>query len=173
MSKRKWSDLTPTEQEVAKQRYMEYQSVASIAEELNVSRTTLQYHVKTYWEQERELLKAELFSRFTATKRSKFIEMSESSINIISKALKALAHRGEPPTTREAKDAVNILEALDKITRLDDGRPTEITEEKVMDMDEIHSIATLVPFKPRLVGEDVEEAEYEEINKDDKESDNN
>lgn len=161
---RKWNELSKAEQDAAKQRYMEYQSVASIAEELNVARTTVQYHAKTHWETEREMLKAELFSQFTKTKRSKFIEMSEASIKIINKSLQALINREEPPSTREAKDATVILEALDKITRLDDGKPTEITEEKVMDMNEIQAIATLVPFKPKLA-EPIEEVEYEEIDR--------
>ena len=164
---RKWNDLSQEEKDDAKARYMEYQSVASIAEEFNLARTTLQYHVKKSWETERELLKAELFSQFTKTKRAKSIEMSEASIRIISKSLQALASRAEAPTTREAKDATVILEALDKITRLDDGRPTDIIEEKVMDMNEIHSIATMVPFKKM---EEIEDASFEEVDDEENES---
>ena len=161
--KRKWNELSKQEQDAAKARYMEYQSVASIADDLGVPRTTIQYHAKTHWEAERELLKAELFSKFTSTKRTKFIEMSEASIKIITRSLQNLVERNEAPTTREARDATIILEALDKITRLDDGRPTEITEEKVMDMNEIQAIASLVPFKPKLA-EPIEEVEFEEVN---------
>jgi hypothetical protein len=160
--KRRWDELTESEKEVAKQCFMQYQSIASIASELKVPRTTVQYHASTYWHPEREMLKAELFSRFTATKRSKFIEMSESSINIIAKALTQLANRDMPPTTREAKDAVSILEALDKITRLDDGRPTEILEEKVMNISDIQAIASLVPFKSKAQLEAPEDIEFEE-----------
>jgi len=168
MSKKRWDDLTEAERESAKQCFMQYQSIAHIARDLEIPRTTVQYHASTYWHPEREMLKAELFSRFTATKRSKFIEMSESSINIIAKALTQLANRDMPPTTREAKDAVSILEALDKITRLDDGRPTEILEEKVMTIDEIQAIASLVPFKPKAQLVEPEEVKFEEIKENDK-----
>jgi hypothetical protein len=155
---RKWNELSKEEQETAKALYMEYQSVVSIAKELNVSRTTLQYHAKTYWEAEREMNRAELFSQFTASKKSKFIEMSEASIKIITKALTTLASRDVPPTAREAKDAVAILESLDKITRLDDGKPTDITEEKIVEVSEIKKITSLVPFN-------LEEEEDEDVKK--------
>lgn len=144
-----WSDLTKKQQEFAKEKYMEYQSIASIAKELDVPRTTIQYHANKYWDVEREMMKAELFQQFSSTKKQHFIEMSQKAMHIISKSLSHLAARDNPPTPREAKDATTILEALDKITRLDDGKPTEITEEKVMELKDIEAIAELVPFKTK------------------------
>lgn len=154
---RKWAELNDKEKELAKKCFMEYQSVASIAEELNVARTTIQYHANTHWMPEREMLRAELFSNFTASKKSNFIQMSEHSIKIINKALSHLSNRDEPPSAREAKDAVAILESLDKITRLDEGSPTDITGEKVMDLKDINKITSLVPFNKKAKNEEGEE----------------
>lgn len=145
--KRKWNDLTDEEKAWAKERYLEYKSIMSIADELNVPRTSVQYHASNHWNQEREMLKAELFASFTSAKKAVFIQLSEKSLSIIEKALAHIVSRQCAPSTKEAKDAVQILEALDKIGRLDEGKPTEILEEKIMDMKDIQDIASLVPFK--------------------------
>lgn len=145
---RKWKDLSEQEIAAAKQMYNEYFSMVEIATKFNIPRTTLQYHINNDgWDVARELRKAELFTMWSSTKKEKFINMSSDAAKIIQKSLAHLANRQEPPSPREAKDAVAILEALDKITRLDDGKPTEITEEKVMDFKDIEAIADLVPFK--------------------------
>ena len=152
MSKKKvrsWKDLSEKEQADAKSRFMEYDNIKDIAKDLNVPRTTLNYHANTYWSPEREMLKAELYTKFSSTKRTNFIKMSQSAMKIITKSLDNLVNRNEAPTTREAKDAVTILESLDKITRLDDGSPTEITGEKVMEYKDIKAIANLIPFKTK------------------------
>ena len=168
MAKKKtksWKDLTEKEQEEAKQLFMEYNDVKAIALKFGVPRTTISYHSNKYWNPEREMLKAELFTKFAATKRKDLIETSQYSIKILKKALGNLANREEAPTTREAKDTVTILEALDKITRLDDGNPTEITGEKVMEFTDIEAIANLVPFKtkPKIVeNEEIEQVVYKE-----------
>lgn len=158
-----WADLSPDQQERAKQMFFEYNSVASIAAKFNIKRTTLQYHATTKdnsWEVERELMRAELFSKWSQTKRSSLVGMQSDLVTIIGRSVKHLANRDDPPTPREAKDATVILESLDKITRLDDGTPTEIQGEKVMKLEDITAIAELVPFKKK---ENEEEKEQEEI----------
>lgn len=147
MKKKSWKSLTKKEQEEAKSLYMEYTSIASIAEKFNVPRTTIQYHASTYWDVEREMLKAELYQQWNSTKKGAFIKMQDKAAKIIEKSMAHLLSRDTPPTPREAKDAVMILESLDKINRLDDGKPTEITEEKVMELKDIEVIADMIPFK--------------------------
>lgn len=166
-----WTKLSSEDKEKAKQLFMEHESIAFIAETFNVPRTSIQYHAtqkSNCWEVEREMMKAELFQKFSSTKRGAFIKMSDKAIKIITRSLGNLAEREHPPTTREAKDAVVILESLDKITRLDDGTPTEITGEKVMEMKDIEAIATLIPFKSKKKNKTVEEIVYQEEDKDDK-----
>lgn len=153
-SEKKWGDLTQQQKDTAKEKYMSYQSISSISKYLNIPRTTVQYHANRYWDAERELLRAELYNQFTKTKKALFVDMSENAMQIVSKSMKHLASRQTPPTTREAKDATAILESLDKITRLDEGKPTEITEEKVMELSEIKDIANLIPFKKKVVNKE-------------------
>lgn len=175
---RKWSDISDKEKEEIKQMFMEYETVVDISKKFNVPRTTLTYHTtqkKNNWTVERELNKAQLFSKFAATKKSSFINMSNNILKVMDRAIKHLSDRDAPPTTREAKDVTVMLESLDKITRLDDGNPTEITGEKVVEFKDIEVIANMVPFKtkskPEIVyvneqsesGEALEEKEDEEI----------
>lgn len=142
----------------AKTLYMEYASPKEISDITGIARTTLSYHANTYWKQERDMMKADLFAKFSETKRANFVKMSQSSIEIIQRALADLARRENPPTVAEAKRATEILESLDKITRLDDGDPTEIVGEKPMDLKDIQVIAGLNPFN-----EEIEDADYKEI----------
>ena len=149
---RKWADMTPKEQEEVKALFMEYESLSEISRIWNLPRTTLSYHANkkaNNWSVERELNKAQLFSQFNATKKSSFIKMSNSIIKVMTRAISHLADRDTPPSTREAKDVTVMLESLDKITRLDDGSPTEITGEKVMEMKDIKDIVNLVPFSKK------------------------
>ena len=155
---RAYGDIAPDEQEKMKQKFLRYISVAKIAREHGVKRTTLQYHATTHWTALRENLKAETFSEFMDTKRENFVKMSQSSMSIIASALIELAQRDMPPTMREAQMAVNVLAELDKITRLDDGNPTEITAEKPMSIENIRAKLALNPF-----GEDVKEVEFKEV----------
>jgi len=164
--KRKWSDLSEADINEMKDLFKGYHSITSISDKFNIPRTTLSYHIENDgWSTDREMQRAELYTRWAASKKGMFIGMSDNAAKIIQKSLNHLANRQEPPTPREAKDAVAILESLDKITRLDDGRPTEITEEKVMELRDIEVIAEMVPFKskPKLVEEDSEE-EDEKVN---------
>jgi predicted DNA-binding protein YlxM (UPF0122 family) len=159
MSKHKSiKDLTDKQWEWVKNQYMAYESVRSIAKTLGVEHSSLGYRIESNgWKLERDMEKAEVFKQFKEAKKTSFVKMSTASIKIIQKSLTHLAERSEPPTTREAKDATVILEALDKISRLDEGKPTEITEEKVVDFDEIQRIAAMSPFKETKDDNDDEE----------------
>ena len=156
MSK-KVTELTPEEIEDAKNMYLEHYSVAEIARKYDVGRTSMSYHANKKWKAEKEMMKSELFSRFTATKKESFTRMSSASIKVVTRALQALAERSEAPTVREAKDATAILEALDKITRLDDGNPTDIIAEKPANIKDIRAKLLLDPFG------DIEDVECKKI----------
>ena len=111
-----WKDLSSKQQEEAKSLFMEYEAIAVIADKFGIPRTTVQYHASTHWNVERETLKAELFRKWGSAKKSAFIKMQDKAAKIIEKSMSHLLAREVPPTPREAKDAVAILESLDKIT---------------------------------------------------------
>ena len=112
--------------EKAKALYMQYETLSEIGRKLNMPKTTLHYHAQKYWNDERELLKAELFQTIASSKRAQFTNMTLSTVKILERALENLANRSEPPTMAEASKASEIMATLDKITRLDDDKPTDI-----------------------------------------------
>lgn len=161
MSSKKFSDLSPEIQDRIKQKYLEGESLSALARNFDIARTSLSYHANKNWKHELELQRAELFSHFSKSKKSNFIKMSESAIKVMTRALEDMAERDIPPTIREAKDAAVILESLDKITRLDDGNPTEIVAEKPISITEIKAKLKLDPFYSEE--DDIEEVEFKEI----------
>ena len=157
--KKKVTDLTEQELAHAKQQYMEYKNISDIADQLGVARTSLSYHVNKKWKAEREVFKAELMHNFAANKRANFINISDSSIKVLQRALTDLANREIPPTMKEAKDAAAVIEALDKILRLDDNKPTDIisNQDKPIAQIDLRKKLSLDPFA------ELEEGEYKEI----------
>lgn len=162
---RKFTELSLEEQTNAKEMYLAYDSVTDIAQKYNVLRTSISYHANTYWKKDRDLLRADLFASFSELKRATFTKMSESAIKVMTKALQHVADREEPPTMREAKDVSVILEALDKITRLDEGKPTDILEERPFSTIELQRKINMDPF----AGEGIEDANFKEITDETKE----
>ncbi|MCK9370516.1 hypothetical protein M0R04_11450 [Candidatus Dojkabacteria bacterium] len=138
---------TPVNQTIlneCKKQFMEYVPIKTIAAQTGLNRTTIQYHANNYWNTEREMLKSELFRNFAEQKKVIMTDMSSAALKILTRALEATAKGDEPPSLRDATQAAAILESIDKILRLDDGAPTEITEVKA---------TTTVELKKRLLAD--------------------
>lgn len=147
--------------ESMKAMFMEYKSVSSIARAFNVARNTVTYHINTNaWAAERKLNENEILASFTDAKKSDFIKMTQSAVNIMARSLDQLATRHEPPSISEATKAADILKTLDNILRLDDGKPTDIVEQtdKPMTEKEIKKKLSVDPFSK------VEKDEDEKLN---------
>lgn len=154
--------LTKKEREsrldAAKVLFMEYKSITEIAKLVGLPRTTIDHHAKTHWEHERALQKAELFNALADSKRVDFSRMTQSAITVMARALQSLATRDRAPNVHEAKKASEILDILDKITRLDDSSPTEIiANEKPITIVELKKKMAVDPFV------EIDEGEYQEI----------
>lgn len=133
--------------EKAKERYMEYESIANISRDLNIPRTSIQNYVNKEWKAERELARTELFQELSKAKKAHFVKLTQSAIIVLSRALDNLAKQEAPPTVKEAKDVSAVMEALDKITRLDDATPTEIiSQEKVITVMDLKEKLKVDPF---------------------------
>ena len=158
MSKKR---LTPSDLKQAKQLYMNHVPVAEIARRFDVARQSINRYVlgDGGWKEERDLMSAELVQNLAESRRPDFAKMTGSTITVLKRALQDLAHRDEPPTILEAKGAAQILETLDKITRLDEGNPTDIIHsEKPVTVVELRKRLSKDPF-----AEELEEADYAEI----------
>ena len=136
-----------TEEEIAeaKKMYMEYETISEISRQTNITRQTITHHAKK-WKAEREIMRADLLDRVISAKSADFANMTIAAINVMTRALTDLATREQAPSINEAKRATEILEVLDKITRLDHGEPTEITAEKPIKRADIEAKFRLDPF---------------------------
>ncbi len=132
---------------IAKDRYMKYESVSAIAKDLGIVRTSLQNWVNKEWKAERELARSEMFEDIAKFKKVQFVKLTESAITVLSRALENVVKNKEDITMREARDVAAIMESLDKITRLDDNKPTEIySQEKVVTVMDLREKLKVDPF---------------------------
>lgn len=164
---RKPSDLTDAEMQKAKEMYLEFNDIAEIARSLDVSRQALSYHANRYWKKELEQRRADLLSNRDSNKVSMLLRMSQDAATIMTRALSQMARRNEPLTLREAKDAALVYKELDNIMRLDEGKPTNITQDKAFDVIEIREKLKADPFSQ------IEEAEFKQIEESEKEKEEN
>ena len=158
-----FTDLPATIQQSIREDYLSYMPVSQIAEKYGIPRTSLDYHVKSKWFTEREMLRSELFANFAAGKQTEFVNLSTNSLKILERGLGYLAQRSEPPTVKEMAQISKIFESLDKIMRLDAGDPTSITAEKPLSIKEIKAqLSAADPFNE----ENIEDANFKEITED-------
>ena len=143
--------------------YFNYMSMNAIAEKYEVSRSTVKHHVDSQWKAEREMRKAELYQQLSDSKQVEFTDITNSTIKVLKRSLQYLAERTEPPTLREAVDASKILDILDKITRLDESKPTEIigNQERPLTIESVKQKLALDPFQSEEVVPVIEVKESE------------
>ena len=161
---RKPSDLTTQEMERAKEMYLDFHDVAEIARQLNVTRQALSYHANRYWKKELESRRADLLSNRDSNKVSLLLKMSQDAATIMTRALSQMARRTDPLTLREAKDAAAVYKELDTIMRLDEGKPTNITQDKAFDVITIQNKLKADPFAQ------IEEVDVKQIEKENDET---
>lgn len=161
------------ELEKCKKLFMDYVPISQIAQVVGIPRSTISYHAKKDWQVERDLVKAQLFQSLTDSKKVDFTRMTQSAITIMGKALQAMSVRPDPPTLREAQMAADVLNTLDKITRLDEGSATDIVanQEKAMTIETVQQKIALDPFAIKTVGyKEIEENNEGEENEEDTKS---
>ena len=95
--------------------------------------------------------------------------MQQSSVKIMKAALKELLDRDIPPSMREAQQVSAIMDSIDKIMRLDEGTPTDISGEKPMSIEHVEAKLKLNPFRKKV--ETVEFKEVKETTKGEKNED--
>ena len=158
--------LTKKQLASIKEMYMQYKSLSEIARAYDVSRTAINWHVNTNsWAAERKLNESDILGSFTDAKKSDFIKMTQSAVNIMARSLENLSTRHDPPSINEATRAADILKTLDNILRLDDGKPTDIVEntDKPMDDKELKKKLSVDPFSTITV-EDEEDSDDPKFN---------
>ena len=153
--------LTGKQISVMREMYMKYTPISEIANTFNVVRTTVVWHINSNsWQAERKMAESEIFNAFTDAKKTDFVKMTQAATQIMARSLNHLATRHEPPSMSEATKAADIFKTLDTITRLDDGKPTDIIEnqDKPLTSKELKKKIAADPFS-NLEEEDEKDSE--------------
>lgn len=138
----------------AKTAYLKYTPINSIVETCGIARGTLMYHVPK-WREERELLKGEIMDALSDSKRELMSSIAKNGLQILAKSMQSLADGDRSLTPKEMMGIANIVDSLDKITKLDEGTPTDIIAEiKPASAIEIRKLLKKDPF---LELEEIEE----------------
>lgn len=108
----------------AKEMYLQYKNAPEISEVTGINPRTIHYYQQNSWKMERDMAKREFFEAIASNKREILLDITNKSLSIIDAALTDLIK--QPITLKEAKIVSEIFERIDKIIKLDEGKPTEI-----------------------------------------------
>lgn len=114
--------------ESAKTLYMGYTTLSEITKQSKVPRSALLYYIPK-WREERERMKSEVIDALTDSKRDLMYSIAKSGLEILNKSMIELSKSTRTLTPREMTGIAAIIDNLDKITKLDEGKPTQITGE--------------------------------------------
>jgi len=155
---------TEAQLDKAKKMYMNYMSIADIAEKMGMPRTSVSNYVQASWKKERQLMSNDLLNEVTANKRVMLTKLAGKSIDLIGKALHDLSRKTEL-SAYEANVLAGLLDKIDKIMKLDAGQATDIiAEAKPATIVEIQRKLEMDPFY-------IEEAEVVEENNEENDND--
>lgn len=138
-----------TEQQIkqAKDLYFAYTPLKQICVTTGFKYESLKHYISTYWKEERELAKHDIIDSFTESKRAVILSISKHGLELLDRGLTDLLKSGRPLKTYEISQIATLVTELDKIIKLDDGRPTEILAElKPASFIEIKKLLQKDPF---------------------------
>lgn len=109
-----------------KELYFSYRPFNDIAAELSISSATLaEWRKKEGWDVEREGIERGILEDAFGARRMTLSRITKTSVDLLERGLKRLSDRVEPPSLSELEKLSVIVGNLDKILRLDMGKPTD------------------------------------------------
>lgn len=142
----KRNSYTDEQLEAAKTLYLGYNTLSSISADTKISRASLLYYIPK-WREERESLKSEIIDALSDSKKNLMYSIAKNGLEILGKSMEALSKSNRVLTAKEMIGITNIIESLDKITKLDEGNPTEILAEiRPATIVEVRKLLTNDPF---------------------------
>lgn len=139
----------------AKRMFMQHVPVAKIAEKIGVPIGTINTWKKrakpVSWDIEREDATRSLIDASYAAGRPLRAEIRHLTLEQIKRGIDHIMHRPDPPNLQEIERLSIIATNIDKISRLEEGQATEITEVRGNVVSTKQAIEILMndPFKPK------------------------
>ncbi len=139
----KYDDITI---EAARQLYLNYTTISDIASRTQMTRASILYYIPK-WKEERERAKSEIIDALSDSKRELMYSIARSGLELLNRSMIDLTKSKRMLTPKEMTGIANIIDGLDKITKLDEGRPTEILGEiRPATVVEMRKLLTNDPF---------------------------
>lgn len=112
--------------EQARLMYMNYKSVPEISIETGLNPRSIRYHVDNSWSKARSVEQTKFFEYIADNKKVQLVNITDRALAIIENCVRELAAK---PVVKvaEARMVADILEKIDKILKLDEGKATNIS----------------------------------------------
>lgn len=141
----------------AKSMYMAFATISDISNATAMPRSSILYYAPK-WRDERDRHKNEIIEALTESKRNLMYSIAKAGLEVLNRSMAELSKSKRMLTPREMSGVAAIVDNLDKIAKLDEGKPTEIlTEIKPANIVEMRALLNNDPFLQ------LEEPEYVEI----------
>ena len=142
---------------LAKTLYLKYTPINSIVDNSKIVRSTLMYHIPR-WREERELMKSEIMDALSDSKKELMSSIAKNGLEVLAKSMQELAVTGRALSPKEMLGIANIVDSLDRITKLDNGQATDIIAEvRPASAIEIRKLLSRDPFLELEDAEIIEE----------------
>jgi hypothetical protein len=110
----------------AKDMYLNFRSVPEISMETGLNPRSIRYHVDNYWAKERRTQQEKFFEFIADNKKVQLINITDRALTLIENALTEMSSKPHIKM-QDARMAADILEKIDRILKLDEGKATSIT----------------------------------------------
>lgn len=133
--------------EEAKKLYLNYNSRQVIMEKTGLSEHAVKYYVNTGWKDARDLRKHEVIEALSESKKALMVQISKNGLEVLARAMEDLKANPRDLGPKEIVQIAGVIADMDKITKLDDGAPTEIiADTKPATIVEIRKMLQKDPF---------------------------
>lgn len=153
------------QRELARNLYMSYQSRDEIVEKSGMSMSSLKYYIHKSWYKEREASKYQMVQALSDSKKKVLTSIVSDGLELVARSMKEWVRSGKVLTPKEADSISKIITDADKISKLDEGSPTDILGEiKPATYVEIREARErALELDPFHIASEIEEGEFKEL----------
>lgn len=99
----------------ARDMYLNYKTVAEVARETYISRSTINYYINKGWDKERKAREELNLAKLNEINAMDLKSIGKNSIVILKRALDNVANGENPPSIRDAQAVSKIIETIQKL----------------------------------------------------------
>lgn len=116
MANNKRDKVNPDLLNKAKALYLAGESVSGISKDLEIPRSTLNYHIKQSWLEEKTYRATQMLETVSNLHLTTIQTMTKNALIAAARAAEHLATRAEPPTSKEMMDCASVIDKISIIS---------------------------------------------------------